>query len=241
MGQRKQHTDTSKLPLNQVLEGDSLTCLPTLPKASVDLIFADPPYYLQLQKDLWRPNLTQVDAVNDAWDRFDNFPAYDDFTRRWLLACREVMKDSATIWVSGTYHNIFRVGVIMQDLGFWILNAITWHKPNAMPNFRGARLKNDVEVIIWAKKHAEASITFNHKAMKAFNGDKQLGSVWSIPICSGQERLRDGYGKKLHPTQKPEALLKRILLASTQPGDIVLDPFLGSGTTAAVATQLLRC
>lgn len=226
--------------LNQILSGDTLDLLPQLPERSVDLIFADPPYNLQLQQELWRPNLTPVDAVDDAWDQFDSFAAYDDFTRAWLTGARRVMKDSATIWVSGTYHNIFRVGALMQDLGFWLLNTVTWFKPNAMPNFRGIRLKNDVEFVIWAKKSAKARYTFNHHPMKLFNDGKQLGSLWMIPVCGGQERLRAADGKKLHPTQKPEALLRRIILASSQPGDVVLDPFLGSGTTAAVAKQLHR-
>src|SRR5712691_7012705 len=221
----------AELPINQILKGDTLTVLPALPKASIDLIFADPPYNLQLQQELWRPNLTQVDAVDDDWDQFDNFAAYDEFTRAWLKAAREVMKDTATIWVSGSYHNIFRVGTIMQDLGFWLLNTITWFKPNAMPNFRGTRLKNDVEFVIWAKRSEKARYTFNHHQMKQFNFGKQLGSMWEIPVCGGQERLKDSEGKKLHPTQKPEELLKRIIVASSKPGDIVLDPFLGSGTT----------
>ncbi len=230
----------AELPINQILQGDTLTILRTLPEASVDLIFADPPYNLQLQQELWRPNLTQVDAVDDDWDQFDNFAAYDDFTRAWLKAARVVMKDTATIWISGTYHNIFRVGTIMQDLGFWILNTITWFKPNAMPNFRGTRLKNDVEFVIWAKRSEKARYTFNYHQMKQFNIGKQLGSMWEIPVCGGQERLKDTEGKKLHPTQKPEELLKRIIVASSKPGDIVLDPFLGSGTTAAVAKQFHR-
>src|SRR5688572_181902 len=212
------------LPIDTILQGDSLEVLKSLPDACVDLIFADPPYYLQLQNDLWRPNQTQVDAVDDEWDQFDDFAAYDAFTRAWLEQSRRVMKETATIWISGTYHNIFRVGNILQDLGFWILNTITWYKPNAMPNFRGTRLKNDVEFVIWAKYSATSRYTFNHQLMKQFNDEKQLGSVWTIPVCTGPERLKDGDGKKLHPTQKPEELLKRILLASSQVGNIVLDP-----------------
>jgi modification methylase len=223
-----------------VLQGDSLNILPTLPKQSIDLIFADPPYNLQLQRDLWRPNLTHVDGVTDSWDRFEDFAAYDSFTEQWLSAAREVMKETASIWVSGTYHNIFRVGSIMQDLGFWILNTVTILKPNAMPNFRGRRLKNDVEFVIWAQRSPKGRYTFNHHAMKHYNDGKQLGSVWTIPVCGGSERLRDADGKKLHSTQKPEALLERILVASSKPGDLVLDPFSGSGTTAAVAKRLGR-
>ena len=184
--------------------------------------------------------MTRVDAVDDDWDQFDGFEAYDDFTRAWLEAVREVMKDTATIWISGTYHSIFRVGTILQDIGFWILNTIAWFKPNATPNFRGTRLKNDVEFVIWAKPSQQGRYTFNHHLMKEFNDGKQLGSMWTIKVCGGEERLKDGSGRKLHSTQKPEELLKRIILASSQPGDVVLDPFVGSGTTAAVAKQLRR-
>ncbi len=226
--------------INQILAGDTLKILPELPKSSVDLVFADPPYNLQLQQELWRPNHTHVDAVDNQWDQFDNFQAYDSFTRGWLTATRRVMKETATIWVSGTYHNIFRVGAIMQDLGFWILNTITWFKPNAMPNFRGTRLKNDVEFVIWAKYSQKNRYTFNHHQMKQFNQGKQLGSMWTIPVCGGEERLKDETGKKLHPTQKPEELLHRIIVASSKPDDLVMDPFLGSGTTAAVAKHLHR-
>ncbi|MBI5959034.1 MAG: site-specific DNA-methyltransferase, partial [Chloroflexi bacterium] len=226
--------------LDQLLHGDALAVLPTFPKHSVDLIFADPPYNLQLQQDLWRPNMTLVDAVNNAWDKFENLQTYDDFTRNWLLAVRDVMRPSATIWISGTYHNIFRVGTILQDLGFWVLNTVIWQKTNSMPNFRGTRLKNDVEFIIWAKRSKTARYTFNHHLMKQFNGGKQLGCVWTIPVCGGPERLKDAAGHKLHPTQKPEELLRRIILASSRPGDTILDPFAGSGTTAVVAKQLGR-
>jgi modification methylase len=225
---------------DQIFHGDALDILPTLPANSVDLVFADPPYNLQLEQDLWRPNLTMVDAVDEAWDQFEGFESYDQFTTTWLEAARRVMKDTASIWVSGTYHNIFRVGAILQDLGFWILNTVTWSKPNATPNFRGTRLKNDVEIVIWAKPAKNGGYTFNHHDMKQFNDGKQLGSVWEIPVCGGRERLRDANGNKLHPTQKPEELLKRILLASSTPGNVVLDPFLGTGTTAAVAKRLHR-
>jgi modification methylase len=230
----------SEILYDQLLNGSAFDLLPTLPEKSVDLVFADPPYNLQLKNDLWRPNMTQVDAVDDAWDKFEDFSAYDDFTRRWLCEVRRVMKDSATVWISGTYHNIFRVGAIMQDEGFWILNTISWHKTNAMPNFRGTRLKNDVEFVIWAKKSEDSRYTFNHHLMKRYNNGKQLGSVWQIPACAGDERLKDAEGKKLHSTQKPEALLERILLASSHPGDLVLDPFSGTGTTAAMAKRLHR-
>jgi DNA modification methylase len=232
-----------QLPRNTLLCGDTLALLPTLPADSVDLIFADPPYNLQLKGDLWRPNLTRVDAVDDSWDQFSSFADYDDFTRAWLSGCRRLMKDTATIWVSGTYHNIFRVGALMQDLGFWLLNTIAWFKFNAMPNFNGTRLKNDVEFVIWAKKSETSRYTFHHHLMKQFNDfspGKQLGSVWKIKATGGAERLRTAEGHKLHSTQKPVELLKRIILASSSPGDLVFDPFLGSGTTAAVACYLRR-
>ncbi len=237
------------LYVNVIIQGDTLEVLPTLPAKSVDLVFADPPYNLQLRKELWRPNLTKVDAVDEEWDQFDGdttreiFDSYDEFTKSWLVAVRRVMKDSATIWVSGTYHNIFRVGTIMQNLGFWVLNTIAWFKPNAMPNFNGTRLKNDIEFVIWAKKGEKGSYTFHNHLVKRFNDfspDKQLGSVWKINATGGAERLKDSDGKKLHPTQKPEELLKRIIVASSNPGDVVLDPFVGSGTTAAMAKHLRR-
>jgi modification methylase len=217
--------------------------LPKLPAKSVDLIFADPPYYLQLKQDLFRPNMSYVDGVDDDWDKFENFAEYDEFSKAWLSEARRVMKADATIWVSGTYHNIFRVGAVMQDMGFWILNTVTWMKFNAMPNFRGTRLKNDVEFIIWAKPAQNSKYTFNHHLMKRFNDfspDKQLGSVWKINSIDRAERLRDKQGEKLHPTQKPIGLLQRIILASSLPNDVVLDPFAGTGTTPAVAKQLRR-
>ena len=227
-------------PINKILVGDSIERINSLPESYVDLVFADPPYNLQLQQDLWRPNMTHVDAVNDEWDQFESFEAYDNFTRNWLQATRRVMKKDATIWVSGTYHNIFRVGNIMQDLGFWLLNTVSWFKTNAMPNFRGTRLKNDVEFVIWAKYSEKSRYTFNHHKMKTFNQGKQLGSVWEMPACGGNERLKGEDGNKLHPTQKPEELLTRIIVASSKPNDIVFDPFLGTGTTAAVAKKLRR-
>lgn len=230
----------TQTPINKILIGDTIAQMDKLPEKYVDLIFADPPYNLQLRQDLWRPNMTQVDAVNDAWDQFDSFASYDQFTCDWLTSARRIMKPDATIWVSGTYHNIFRVGRIMQDLGFWLLNTVSWHKTNAMPNFRGTRLKNDVEFVIWAKYSEKSRYTFNHHTMKQFNDGKQLGSVWAIPATGGQERLKDDDGKKVHPTQKPEALLTRIIVASSKPNDIVFDPFFGSGTTGAVAKQLRR-
>jgi site-specific DNA-methyltransferase (adenine-specific) len=227
------------LPLNQVIQADCLQTLSSLPEKSLDLVFADPPYNLQLQGELWRPNNTLVDAVDDDWDQFASFTDYDAFTRSWLHACRRVLKDTGTIWVIGTYHNIYRVGAILQDLGFWILNDIVWIKNNPMPNFRGVRFTNAHESLIWAQKLRGARYTFNYQVMKALNDDLQMRSDWHLPLCTGKERLRQ-HGEKAHTTQKPEALLYRILLSSTNPGDIVLDPFFGTGTTGAVASRLGR-
>jgi modification methylase len=228
-----------RFPLDQILPGDCLEVLPTLPEKSVDLVFADPPYNLQLRQELWRPNMTRVDGVDDDWDRFGGFQEYDAFTRCWLSACRRVLKDTGTLWVIGTYHNIYRIGAILQDLGYWILNDIVWIKTNPMPNFRGVRFTNAHETLLWACKQPGAKYTFNHHAMKALNDDLQMRSDWLIPICSGPERVKVG-GKKAHSTQKPEALLYRLLLASSNSGDVVLDPFFGSGTTGAVAKKLGR-
>jgi modification methylase len=212
-----------------------------LSASSVDLVFADPPYNLQLQGDLKRPDDSRVDAVDDHWDKFSSFAAYDDFTRAWLIACRRVMKPAATLWVIGSYHNIFRVGSILQDLGFWILNDVVWRKTNPMPNFRGRRFTNAHETMIWAARDASAKgYTFNYEALKAGNEDVQVRSDWTLALCTGEERLKGGDGKKLHPTQKPEALLARVLLSSSRPDDLVLDPFCGTGTTGAVARRLGR-
>ena len=226
---------------NRVLTGDCVGELAKLPANSVDLVFADPPYNLQLQGDLKRPDDSRVDAVDDDWDKFSSFSAYDDFTRAWLLACRRVMKPNATLWVIGSYHNIFRVGAILQDLGFWILNDVIWRKTNPMPNFRGRRFTNAHETLIWASRDAAArQYTFNYEALKAGNEDIQVRSDWTIALCTGEERLKGGDKKKLHPTQKPEALLARVMLAASNAGDIVLDPFFGSGTTGAAARRLQR-
>ena len=212
-----------------------------LPAGSVDLVFADPPYNLQLKGELKRPDESHVDAVNNDWDKFSSFAAYDDFTRAWLLACRRIMKPSATLWVIGSYHNIFRVGSIMQDLGFWVLNDIVWRKTNPMPNFRGRRFTNAHETMIWAARDEKAKgYTFNYEALKAANEDVQARSDWLIPLCTGEERLKGADGKKVHPTQKPEGLLARVLLSSSKPGDLVIDPFNGTGTTGAVAKRLGR-
>jgi modification methylase len=228
-------------PSPSILVGDCVAEMAKMPAASVDLVFADPPYNLQLQGDLKRPDDSRVDAVDDEWDKFSSFAAYDDFTRAWITACRRLMKPNATLWVIGSYHNIFRVGTILQDLGFWILNDIVWRKSNPMPNFRGRRFTNAHETLIWAARDAsKRNYTFNYEALKAGNDDIQMRSDWLIPLCTGEERLKGGDGKKLHPTQKPEALLARIMLAASRPDDLVLDPFSGTGTTGAVARRLRR-
>jgi modification methylase len=215
----------------RIVVGDCVAEMSKLPAGSVDLVFADPPYNLQLKGDLKRPDESHVDAVNNDWDKFSSFAAYDDFTRAWLLACRRIMKPSATLWVIGSYHNIFRVGSIMQDLGFWVLNDIVWRKTNPMPNFRGRRFTNAHETMIWAARDEKAKgYTFNYEALKAANEDVQARSDWLIPLCTGEERLKGADGKKVHPTQKPEGLLARVLLSSSKPGDLVIDPFNGTGT-----------
>lgn len=227
------------MTLDVVIRGDCVEELARLPEACVDCVFADPPYNLQLSQELWRPNMTKVDAVDDDWDRFGSFEEYDEFSEAWLSACRRVLKPTGTIWVIGTYHNIFRIGTIMQDLGYWILNDVIWIKSNPMPNFRGVRFTNAHETLIWACRQKGAKYTFNHHAMRGLNDDRQMRSDWVLPICSGRERLKVE-GTKAHSTQKPEALLYRVILASTKPGDLVLDPFFGSGTTGVVAKKLHR-
>src|SRR5882762_5356396 len=225
----------------RIVVGDCVAEMSKLEAGSVDLVFADPPYNLQLKGDLKRPDESHVDAVNNDWDKFSSFAAYDDFTRAWLLACRRLMKPAATLWVIGSYHNIFRVGAILQDLGFWILNDVVWRKSNPMPNFRGRRFTNAHETLIWAAREAGGKgYTFNYEALKAGNDDVQMRSDWMLALCTGEERLKGGNGKKLHPTQKPEALLARVILASSRPDDLVLDPFSGTGTTGAVAKRLGR-
>jgi len=227
-------------PGYRILVGDCVSEMAKLPAASVDLVFADPPYNLQLRGELRRPDDSQVDAVDDDWDRFDSFKAYDDFTRAWLAACRRVMKPTATLWVIGSYHNIFRVGTMLQDLGFWILNDVIWRKTNPMPNFRGRRFTNAHETLIWAAREPGTKYTFNYEALKAGNEDVQMRSDWTLPLCTGEERLKGEDSRKLHPTQKPEALLGRVILSSSRPDDVVLDPFCGTGTTGAVAKRLGR-
>jgi modification methylase len=228
------------LPLDRILTGDCVEEMNRLPAASIDLVFADPPYNLQLKGGLLRPNQTEVDGVDEEWDKFTDFAAYDRFTRDWLAAARRLLKPDGTLWVIGSYHNIFRVGALLQDLGYWILNDIVWRKTNPMPNFRGRRFANAHETLIWCAKEKASRYTFNHAAMKALNDDLQMRSDWLLPICGGPERLRDAAGRKAHPTQKPEALLHRVIMASTRPGEVVLDPFFGSGTTGAVAKRLGR-
>ena len=229
------------LPLDQIIIGDCIEEMRRLPAKSVDLIFADPPYNLQLKNALHRPDASKVKAVEEEWDRFSSFEAYDRFTREWLAAARRLLKDDGALWVIGSYHNIFRVGAALQDLGFWILNDVVWRKSNPMPNFRGMRFTNAHETLIWcAKSEAQRRYTFNYDALKALNEGVQMRSDWMLPICSGAERMKTASGEKAHPTQKPESLLTRILLATTAPGEVVLDPFFGSGTTGAAAKRLRR-
>ncbi|WP_315762916.1 site-specific DNA-methyltransferase [Sphingomonas sp. Y38-1Y] len=228
------------LPLDTILRGDCVAAMKALPDASIDCIFADPPYNLQLGGELFRPDGSHVDAVTDDWDRFDTFAAYDRFTRSWLKEARRVLKPNGTIWVIGSYHNIFRVGTAIQDMGFWILNDIVWRKSNPMPNFKGTRFTNAHETLIWASMGEKARYTFNYRSLKTLNDELQMRSDWEFAICSGAERLKGEDGHKVHPTQKPEALLYRVMLAATHPGDVVLDPFFGTGTTGAVAKRLGR-
>ncbi len=236
----KARRSASKLPLDTILSGDCLRELARLPDASVDLVFADPPYNLQLDGELLRPNNTKVDGVHQSWDKFASFAHYDQFSRSWLAECRRILKPDGALWVIGSYHNIFRIGSTLQDLGFWLQNDVIWLKTNPMPNFRGKRFTNAHETLIWAVRDQKSRATFNYEAMKAFNDDIQMRSDWVIPICSGPERLKDDGGRKAHPTQKPEGLLHRVLLATTNRGDVVLDPFFGTGTTGAVAKRLGR-
>tara|TARA_E500000305_G_scaffold111859_1_gene128386 strand:- start:8758 stop:9870 length:1113 start_codon:yes stop_codon:yes gene_type:complete len=236
----KTRSSAASLPLNQILAGDSIDVMNSLPEGSVDLIFADPPYNLQLRGDLHRPDNSKVDAVDDAWDQFDSFKVYDDFTREWLKAARRLLKPNGAIWAIGSYHNVYRMGAELQNLGFWILNDVVWRKSNPMPNFRGKRFTNAHETLIWASKNEAAKYTFNYEALKSLNEGIQMRSDWVLPICNGGERLKNEDGDKAHPTQKPESLLHRILVGTTNPGDVVLDPFFGTGTTGAVAKMLGR-
>lgn len=237
---KKPAAKTIETHLDKIIEGDCIAAMKALPDASVDLVFADPPYNLQLGGDLTRPDDSRVDGVDDAWDKFDSFETYDAFTRDWLAEARRILKPDGAVWVIGSYHNIFRVGAAIQNLGFWILNDVIWRKSNPMPNFRGTRLTNAHETLIWAAKSKASKYAFNYRALKTANDDLQMRSDWEFAICSGGERIKDEKGAKTHPTQKPESLLYRVLIASTKPGDIVLDPFFGSGTTGAAAKYLGR-
>jgi len=237
---RAEEKGAAALPLNSILAGDCIEIMNSLPANSVDLIFADPPYNLQLRGDLHRPDNSKVDAVDDHWDQFSSFAAYDQFTRDWLAAARRLLKPNGAIWVIGSYHNVFRMGAELQNQGFWILNDVVWRKSNPMPNFRGKRLTNAHETLIWASKEEASKYTFNYEALKALNEGVQMRSDWVLPICTGHERLKDDAGDKAHPTQKPESLLHRVLLGTTNPGDVILDPFFGTGTTGAVAKMLGR-
>jgi len=231
---------SNSLPLNKILNGDCIDIMNSLPPESIDLIFADPPYNLQLKGELHRPDHSKVDAVDNAWDQFDSFKTYDRFTDAWLSAARRILKPDGAIWVIGSYHNIFRVGASLQNKGFWLLNDVIWRKSNPMPNFRGKRLTNAHETMIWASKSEGAKYTFNYEALKALNEGVQMRSDWILPICNGNERLKNAKGEKAHPTQKPESLLHRVLVGTTNPNDVVLDPFFGTGTTGAVAKMLGR-
>ncbi len=229
----------TNLPINQIIHGDAVREMNKLPENSINLIFADPPYNMQIKKNLWRPDFSKVDGVDDEWDKFDDFRAYDAFTSAWLTAAHRVLKEDGAIWVIGTYHNIYRVGKRLQDIGFWIINEIIWEKNNPMPNFRGVRFTNAHETLIWAKKSETGKYTINYHAMKPFNDGKQMRSVWNLPICKGKERIRVN-GERVHSAQKPLALMYRVILSSTNPGDVILDPFFGTGTTGAAAKILHR-
>jgi modification methylase len=234
------NAEGSQLPIDTILVGDCIKHMNALPAGSVDLVFADPPYNLQLDQGLTRPDQSRVAGVDDDWDKFDSFAHYDSFTRAWLKAARRILKPDGAIWVIGSYHNIFRVGAALQDLDYWLLNDVIWRKANPMPNFRGTRFTNAHETLIWAAKDRDSRVTFNYEQMKQANDDVQMRSDWLFPICTGAERLKDDDDEKLHPTQKPEALLYRVISATTKPGDVVLDPFFGTGTTGAVAKKLGR-
>ena len=240
MSSQKKNLSAANPQLDTIMIGDCIDSLTSLPEKSIDLIFADPPYNLQLGGDLHRPDNSRVDGVDDEWDKFESLKVYDEFTKEWLSECQRVLKDDGAIWVIGSYHNVFRLGYILQDLGYWILNDVIWRKSNPMPNFRGTRFTNAHETLIWASKSEKSKYTFNYDSMKILNDDLQMRSDWLFPLCTGEERLKSEKGSKLHPTQKPEALLQRILMACSKPGDVILDPFFGTGTTGAVAKKLGR-
>ena len=239
-GQTAKTPKTSPIPIDSVLVGDCVAAMRALPDGCADLVFADPPYNLQLGGELTRPDQSRVDGVDDAWDKFEDFAAYDAFTLAWMREARRLLKPDGALWVIGAYHNIFRVGTILQDLGFWVLNDIVWRKTNPMPNFKGTRFTNAHETLIWAARSKEAKYTFHYDALKMLNDELQMRSDWTLPLCTGEERLKDDTGAKAHPTQKPEALLHRIILGTTRPGELVVDPFFGAGTTGAVAKKLGR-
>ena len=226
--------------INRTIVGDCVEQMNKLPAESIDLIFADPPYNLQLNKELSRPDQTKVNGVNESWDQFNSISDYDEYTNLWMSAAKRILKPNGAMWVIGSYHNIFRLGYIMQDLGFWMLNDLIWRKVNPMPNFRGRRFTNAHETLIWASKSSSSKYTFNYEAMKSLNGDLQMRSDWLIPICTGEERLKNKDGKKVHPTQKPENLISRVIMSSSNIGDTILDPFFGTGTTGAVSKKLGR-
>lgn len=240
MTKKKNAESAQALPLNSIIDGDCIEVMNSLPECSVDLIFADPPYNLQLKGELHRPDNSKVDAVDNDWDQFESFRIYDEFTHAWMKAARRILKPNGAMWVIGSYHNVFRMGTELQNQGFWILNDVIWRKSNPMPNFRGMRLTNAHETMIWVSKTEKSKPTFNYEALKTLNEGTQMRSDWVLPICTGHERLKNEAGDKAHPTQKPESLLHRVLIGSTNPGDVVLDPFFGTGTTGAVAKMLGR-
>ena len=224
---------------NRIINGESLEVLKKIPSKTFDLVFADPPYNMQIGEKLKRPDNSRVHGVNDKWDRFLNFKHYDEFSKEWLKQCKRILKDNGSMWVIGTYHNIFRLGYHIQNLNYWILNDVIWRKNNPMPNFKGTRFTNAHETLIWASKNKKSKYTFNYQSLKCLNDDLQMRSDWTLPICNGKERLKKN-GKKIHSTQKPEALLHRIILATTNKGDLICDPFIGTGTSAVVAKKLGR-
>lgn len=227
--------------INTIIKGNCVEELKKLPSNSIDLIFADPPYNLQLGEKLIRPDSTEYSGVEDKWDKFSSNQEYEDFCTEWLGECKRILKDNGSIWVIGSYHNVFTLGYIMQSkLNLWFINDIIWIKHNPTPNFNGTRFNNAHETLIWATKSKESKFTFHYKSMKSFNDDKQMRSDWYLPICQGGERLKDENNVKVHSTQKPEDLLYRIILSNSNEGDIILDPFFGTGTTGAVAKKLNR-
>ena len=229
-----------KEAINKIILGDCIEELKKFPDESIEVIFADPPYFMQTEGELIRPEGTKFQGVEDEWDKFDGYKEYDKFCFEWLKECKRVLKKDGTIWVIGAFQNICRIGYIMQNLGYWILNDIIWSKPNAAPNFAGTRFQNSHETMLWCSKSKDAKYTFNYKTMKHLNEGKQDKSIWDIGICIGKERIKGEDGKKAHSTQKPEKLLYKVILSSSKPKDIILDPFFGTGTTGAIAKLLGR-